>query len=199
MGRKRYRGKRVMKRKGGFWSDYGYLLVTVVTVFVLFRVVLQLAWVPSGSMEQTIPTESLLVSLRLPYLVSDPEPERGDVVTFWSDELGKLLVKRVVGLPGDEIFFSGGYVYVNREKLPELYLTQQGQTRGQNNEVFCVPEGCYFMMGDNRTGSDDSRFWNEPYIAGDALRAKVFLIISPQKDNSWRGVRAVDWQGGANT
>ena len=86
MGGKRYRGKRVQKTQGGFWNDYGYLLVTVVVVVVLFRVVLQLAWVPSGSMEQTIPTKSLLISLRLPYLVSDPEPERGDIVTFWSDE-----------------------------------------------------------------------------------------------------------------
>ena len=188
---KRYRGKRVRKTQGGFWKDYGYLLVTVAVVFVLFRVLLQLAWVPSGSMEQTIPTKSLLVSMRLPYLVSDPEPERGDIVTFWSDELGKLLVKRVIGLPGDEISFSGGYVYVNGEKLTEDYLMQQGKTRPRNNEVFRVPEGCYFMMGDNRTGSDDSRFWDEPYVSGEALRAEVLLIISPLKDNSWRGIRAV--------
>ena len=188
---KRYRGRRVEKKTGGFWNDYGYLLVTVAVVFVLFRVVLQLAWVPSGSMEQTIPTKSLLVSLRLPYLVADPEPERGDIVTFWSDEVGKLLVKRVIGLPGDEISFSGGYVYVNRQKLSEPYLVQQGQTRSRNDEAFSVPEGCYFMMGDNRTGSDDSRFWDEPYVSGEALRAEVFLIVSPQKDSSWRGIRAV--------
>ena len=191
MGGKRYRGRRVEKKTGGFWNDYGYLLVTVAVVFVLFRVVLQLAWVPSGSMEQTIPTKSLLVSLRLPYLVADPEPERGDIVTFWSDELGKLLVKRVIGLPGDEISFSGGYVYVNRQKLSEPYLTQQGQSRSRNDEAFSVPEGCYFMMGDNRTGSDDSRFWDEPYVSGEALQAEVLLIVSPLKDNSWRGIRAV--------
>ena len=97
----RYAGRRVApRRKSGFWAEYGYLLVTVAVVFVLFRVVLQLAWVPSGSMETTIPKKSLLVSLRLPYLVGDPEVERGDVVTFWSEEMNKLLVKRVVGLPG---------------------------------------------------------------------------------------------------
>ena len=190
MSAKRYEGKRAMPvKKSGFWAEYGYLLVTVVVVFVLFRVVLQLAWVPSGSMETTIPTKSLLVSLRLPYLVADPELERGAVVTFWSDELGKLLVKRVVGLPGEEITFAGGDVHINGEELPEPYLPQQGQTKVRGGETFLAPEGCYFMMGDNRGGSEDSRFWKEPYVPCDAVRARVLLIISPFKESSWRGIR----------
>ena len=116
------------KRAAKFWSDYGYLLVTVAVVFVLFKVVFQLAYVPTGSMETTVPSKSLMVCWRLPYVVSDPVPERGEVVTFWSDEMGKLLVKRVIGLPGDEISFSGGYVYINGERLEEDYLPQQGIT-----------------------------------------------------------------------
>ena len=119
-----YQGKRLQpkKRAAKFWSDYGYLLVTVAVVFVLFKVVFQLAYVPTGSMETTVPSKSLMVCWRLPYVVSDPVPERGEVVTFWSDEMGKLLVKRVIGLPGDEISFSGGYVYINGERLEEDYL-----------------------------------------------------------------------------
>lgn len=187
---KRYRGKRAMRaKKQGFWAEYGYLLVTVAVVFVLFRVVLQLAWVPSGSMETTIPTRSLLVSLRLPYLLADPALERGDVVTFWSEEMDKLLVKRVVGLPGEEISFVGGDVYINDKELAEPYLEQQGQTGARNDEVFSVPEGCYFMMGDNRGGSEDSRFWRDPYVPSEAVRARVLLIISPFEESSWRGIR----------
>ena len=103
-------GKRLApESRGGFWNNWGYLIVTVAVIVVLFKVIFQLSWVPSGSMETTIPEDTLLISWQLPYMVSDPTPQRGDIVTFWSDELGKLLVKRVVGLPGDEITFQDGY------------------------------------------------------------------------------------------
>ena len=54
-----------------------------------------------------------------------------------------------------------------------------------------VPEGCVFFMGDNRTGSNDARFWNEPYISVDHIRARVMVGISVLPDNSWRGVRVI--------
>lgn len=189
----RYEGKRVapLTKKQQFWTDWGYLIITALVVVVLFRVVLQLAWVPSGSMETTVPTRSLLVSMRLPYMVGDPVPERGDVVTFWSEEMDKLLVKRVVGLPGDEITFDGGYVYVNGEKLEEPYLQQQGNTVSTDRPTIIVPEGCLFFLGDNRTGSDDSRYWDEPCVGAETIRARVMLVISVHKDNSWRGIRAI--------
>ena len=101
------------------WSDYGYLLVTLAAVVLIFRVLLQLAYVPSGSMETTIPTKSLNIGWRLPYVVGDPVPARGSIVTFWDEELGKVLVKRVIGLPGDAITFEGGFVYINGEKVEE--------------------------------------------------------------------------------
>ena len=176
-------------KKKTFWSEYGYLLVTVAVVFVLFRVVLQLAWVPSGSMETTIPTRSLLVSWRLPYLVGDPALERGDIVTFQSEELGKLLVKRVVGLPGDRISFRDGKVYINGTELDEPYLPRQGITSVRGSASFTVPEECYFMLGDNRGGSDDSRFWDDPYVPDEMVQAKVLVIVSPAKESSWRGIR----------
>ena len=176
-------------KKKTFWSEYGYLLVTVAVVFVLFRVVLQLAWVPSGSMETTIPTRSLLVSWRLPYLVGDPALERGDIVTFQSEELGKLLVKRVVGLPGDRISFRDGKVYINGTELDEPYLPRQGITSVRGSASFTVPEECYFMLGDNRGGSDDNRFWDDPYVPDEMVQAKVLVIVSPAKESSWRGIR----------
>ena len=145
-----------VSRARRLWNDYGYLLVTVAVVFLLFRVVLQLSYVPTGSMETTIPTKSLLIGFRLPYVVSDPVPVRGNIVTFWSDELDKLLVKRVIGLPGDTVSFKGGFVYINGEKLNEDYLPVSGITTSET-ESFEVPEGCIFVLGDNRNVSNDSR------------------------------------------
>ena len=166
------------------WWD---VVAILVVVFLVFRFVLQVAWVPSGSMETTIPTKCALIGWRLPFEVSDPEPERGDIVTFWSDELGKVLVKRTIGVGGDKVSFSGGYVYINGEKLDETYLPAQGITECDEN--FVVPEGYVFFLGDNRTGSLDARYWADPFVSLSELQARPFIAISVGKDQSWTGVR----------
>lgn len=177
-----------MSRGRRLWHDYGYLVVTLAVVFVLFRVLLQLAYVPSGSMETTIPTKSLLIGWRLPYVVSDPLPERGDIVTFWSEELDRVLVKRVIGLPGETVSVKDGFVYINGEKLDEDYLPVSGITQSEKT-AFEVPAGHIFVMGDNRTGSLDSRYWNDPYIPLDQIQGRMLLAISIGPKQSWQGVR----------
>ena len=139
-----------------------------------------------------IPTKCLLIGWRLPYVVSDPVPERGDIVTFWDEELNKVLVKRVVGLPGETLSFKNGYTYVNGEKLDESYLPTQGITTlpdSMADKTFTVPEDCMFVMGDNRTGSNDSRLLGEPYIPVEAVQARMLVAISVGSDQSWQGVR----------
>lgn len=188
-------GKRVEKRPAEkltlrrFWKEWGDVVVLLAVVFVLLRFVFQIAFVPSGSMETTLPTKSLLISWRVPYVLGDPLPERGEVITFWSDELGKVLVKRVIGLPGDTIRFEGGYVYRNDEKLEETYLPVQGAS--QADGVFTVPEGCFFVLGDNRPGSLDARYWAQPYIPVSKIQAKVLLAASVGKNQSWQGIHII--------
>lgn len=176
-----------MSRGRRLWHDYGYLVVTLAVVFVLFRVLLQLAYVPSGSMETTIPTKSLLVGWRLPYVVSDPLPERGDIVTFWNEEMERVLVKRVIGLPGETVSIKDGFVYIDGKKLDEDYLPVSGITQSEET-AFEVPEGHIFLMGDNRTGSQDSRFWNDPYIPLDQIQGRMLLAISIGPKQSWQGI-----------
>ena len=176
-----------------FWKEWGEVVLILAAVYVVFKFIIQIAWVPSGSMETTLPTKSAMLGWQLPFVVADPVPERDDIVTFWNEELNKVLVKRVIGLPGDEISFSGGYVYVNGEQLKEPYLMAQGVT--ECDETFTVPEGCFFPLGDNRTGSFDARFWETPYIPVSAIQAKPFVVISIGDSQSWQGIRLVR-QGG---
>lgn len=176
-----------------FWKEWGEVVLILAAVYVVFKFIIQIAWVPSGSMETTLPTRSLLVGWRLSYLVADPEPERGDIVTFWNEELGKVLVKRVIGLPGDTVTFQNGNVYINGEELDESYLPAQGIT--ECDKTFTVPEGCFFPLGDNRTGSFDARGWDEPYIAISQIQARPFVVVSIGGDQSWQGIRIVK-QGG---
>ena len=110
------------------WDSVGYLVVPEVVVFLLLGVVFSLAWVPSGSMEPTLPTKSHFLGWRLPYFFGDPTPERGDIIMFRSDELDELLVKRVIGLPGETVSFEGGVVHIDGEPLEEDYLPEQGIT-----------------------------------------------------------------------
>ena len=175
------------------WKEWGDVVIILAAVFLVFRFVLQVAWVPSGSMETTIPTKCALIGYRLPFTVSDPIPERGDIVTFWSDELGKVLVKRTIGLPGDEVSFADGYVYINGEKLEEEYLPARGIT--ECDKTFVVPDGCVFFLGDNRTGSLDARFWADPFVEAAELQARPFIAISVGKDQSWQGVRFLHREG----
>lgn len=189
---KHYQGHRVFESPWRrLWKECGFIIVTVVVMLVVLKVILQIAWVPSGSMENTLPTKSILLSWQLPYVFSDPIPERGEIVTFRSDELDKLLVKRVIGLPGDTVSFRDGYVYINGQKLDEPYLPQQGITVPGRQSEYKVPEGCLFFMGDNRTGSYDARSWNEPFVPVSKVRSHVLLCISVLKSNSWQGIRAV--------
>ena len=173
-----------------FWKEWGDVVILLAVVFVLFKFVLQLAWVPTGSMETNIPAKSLQICWQLPYKLGNPLPKHGDVITFWSDECNEVLVKRAIGLPGDTVSFSGGYVYLNGELLDESYLPVQGITESPE-ESFIVPEGCVFFLGDNRTGSFDARFWENHYIPVSQLQAKALLTISVGKNHSWTGVRLI--------
>lgn len=178
--------KAVLRR---IWDSVGYLVVPVVVVFLLLGVVFSLAWVPTGSMEPTLPAKSYFFGWRLPYFVSDPTPERGNIIMFRSDELDELLVKRVIGLPGETVSFENGMVYIDGELLEEAYLPEQGITWPlSDTEVFEVPEGRVFVMGDNRTGSYDSRAWYDPYVPVEKIKSKALVDIAFLPQCTWKGV-----------
>lgn len=131
------------------------------------------AEVPTGSMQNTIMAGDRILALRTSYWLG--EPERGDVAVFRypDDPTGETLyVKRVIGVPGDTVLVADGVVYVNGTAQAEPYLAEE---MIGDFGPYEVPEGCYFMMGDNRNHSLDSRFWEHPYVEEDAILGKVVL------------------------
>ncbi|MDU0938678.1 MAG: signal peptidase I [Clostridiales bacterium] len=145
--------------------------VAIAVVLVLF--IIMNAKVPSGSMKDTINEGDRIVGLRLAYAFSSPK--RGDIIIFkYPDNESTKYVKRVIGLPGDTVSFKDGDVYINGEKLNEPYLKTQHSTY-TSVESYTVPEGSYFMLGDNRENSKDSRFWNNTYVKKQKILAKVMF------------------------
>ena len=102
--------------------------------------------------------------------------ERGNIVVFYSDELSETLIKRLIGLPGDEIEIkSTGEVYINNIKHEEAYVKSTDNKVGK----YKVPEGSYFFLGDNRKYSLDARYWKEPYISEEKIKGRARFIIFP--------------------
>ena len=168
------------ENSSGIWT----YIITISIFLIVFTCVFSVNKVPSTSMEPTIEPKSFIINWRFPFLVGDPIPNHGDIVVFRpGGQDRRLLVKRVIGLPGDQISFDGGYVFRNGEKLDEPYLQTEGVTYS-DTERFSVPDGCIFVMGDNRLHSRDSRYMENPFIPVKNILAKE-LVSFPMNPLKW--------------
>ncbi|MFD3626317.1 signal peptidase I [Streptomyces sp. NPDC058698] len=100
---------------------------------------------------------------------------RGDIVVVRSAELGRVIVKRVIGLPGEHVDVAADEVRVDGERLSEPYVVRRGGRSGG----FDVPDGHLLLLGDNRARSSDSRSWRQPCLPVGALRGIVLLKPRP--------------------
>ena len=159
------------------WEYVKMIIFVVVFVLVVNNFLIINAKIPSESMENTIMTGDRIFGNRLAYLLGDPE--RYDIVIFrYPDDESQLFIKRVIGLPGETVEIIDGKVYIGGTETP-LDDSFTPETPTGNYGPFTVPEGCYFMLGDNRNNSRDSRFWQNPYVEEDKILGKAVLRYFP--------------------
>ena len=153
------------------------LAVAVIVAFLFTRFIIVNAQVPSGSMENTIMTGDRVVGNRLSYLTKDPE--RYDVIIFkYPDDESQLFIKRIIGLPGETVEIRDGHIYIDGSSEP-LEDVETKEYMVGNYGPYTVPEGCYFVMGDNRNDSKDSRYWINPYVSKDKILGKAVFRYWP--------------------
>jgi len=160
---------------------YAFLFAMVVNNFVIVN-----ASVPTPSMEDTIRTGDRVVAFRLSYLFS--EPERYDIVIFNRPETRVLYVKRVIGLPGESLLIRNGHVYINGSEIPQRYDFVKGGLFGDYGvrdpdtgmlEPFIIPEGHFFVLGDYRGNSFDSRRFPGTYVPRGRIMGRAVFRYFP--------------------
>jgi signal peptidase I len=164
--------RRVLKKKLPLHLDLLIqLLVILAVVFGFVRpFVMEAFWIPSGSMIPTLEVGDRVFVNKFVYRFT--EPERGDIIVFESVDDGDVdLIKRVVGVPGDEIAVRSGKLFVNGEPQKEPYTNKKTPDRSSFTKT-TVPKNHVFVMGDNRASSADSRVFGplpEKNIEGEAF------------------------------
>lgn len=163
------------------------IAVTIVLTLVIKTFVVEAFVIPSGSMEPTLKVGDRLLVNKVGYSL-----HRGDIVVFdkppRDTEPGNTshLVKRIIGMPGDQVTLRGGYVYIDGIKLNEHWLPKQDQgvtCAPYTGPTNCgtwqehVPAGQYLVMGDNRADSYDSRYFGT--ITKNLIVGKAFILIWP--------------------
>ncbi|MCA9371301.1 signal peptidase I [Candidatus Woesebacteria bacterium] len=160
------------------------ILETVVFVgsifIVMYLFVLQPNQVKGASMEPSFQTGNYIFTSKMTYKMR--QPERGDVIVFKSPQNPDIeFIKRIVGLPGDTVLVENQEVYVNGNKLAEPYISAKTTIFSggflKEGEEIIVPDGYYFVMGDNRPHSSDSREFGP--IPKESIIGQVFFRYFP--------------------
>lgn len=188
--------------KKPLWREYGEaLLVALLLALVIRTFVVQAFKIPSESMLQTLLVGDHLLASKFSYGVKVPftnyylykgnDPQRGEIIIFeYPNDPSVDYIKRIVGVPGDIIEVRNKQLYRNGEAVKEGYIrfTQPDRIEPvrDNFGPVTVPEGKYFVMGDNRDNSLDSRFWG--FVGRNAIRAKAWRIYW-----SWGGLGDMRW------
>ena len=158
------------------------VLLALAIAFVVDKLFFGFAIVDGQSMYPTLNTSDRILVLKLPIISKDPNI--GDIVIFnppYQVEEKELFIKRVVAKAGDSFKVIEGKLYVNDERLSEVYIYQESFTdRGYSLLEGIVPEGMIFVMGDNRNDSNDSRSFG--FVDEKQIKGKALIRVWPMKE-----------------
>ena len=168
-----------------------YVCIALICFIVVPKYVVQRTQVSGPSMEETLQDEDSLLVEKLSYRFG--KPERFDIVVFYhflnpdnrdkkDSSCYEFYVKRIIGLPGETVQIDGEDIYINGEKLQENYGKDPISYQGVAEEPFTLDEDEYFVLGDNRTVSKDSRYAEVGNIKREDLVGKVWLRLYPLKE-----------------
>ena len=174
------------KTFGYFWSLFGFAICVLVVAFFLKALVFQPFVVDGYSMEPSYHDKEYLVVNKFVYRVENPE--HTDVVVFRPPDHPELTyIKRVIGLPWDTVKISSGKVYVNGVILTENYLQGGNTTLVDGDEKVVLErklkDNEYFLMGDNRAHSTDSRYFGA--VPKENIIGKAWITVYPTADFGW--------------
>ena len=157
------------------------ILIAIIVAFIITKFIIVNAVIPSGSMENTIMTKDRIVAFRFSYLLSKPERQNIIILDSPNPNENKMYLKRIIGLPGETLNIIDGKVYINDSTTPlnEPYIKEEMLG---NFGPYTIPKDHYFVMGDNRNNSIDSRYWENSFVSKDKILGKAIFRYYPKID-----------------
>ncbi|MEK7169158.1 MAG: signal peptidase I [Patescibacteria group bacterium] len=168
----------MFSKLGAFFMDILEVIVLAIGIFlIVYLLILRPHKIKGQSMHPTFPDGEYLLTEKVSYYRDDPQ--RGDVVVFKPPISEDEFIKRIIALPNETVMILNGRVFINEKELKEDYIEVETNPSSflSEGERYTVPAGNYFVMGDNRPHSSDSRAWGP--ITKKVITGKAWVIYFP--------------------